>query len=232
MLRARLTFAYAIVIVFGFSSLPATPADEPLTNEQIIQMMKAKMSASLIIKTIESAPSIKFDTSPAALIALKDAGAPDALIEVLLDVNRARGGGGKVSATVHAPEKSDLLRDSKDPDYILRNFRTMFVHASDAQFFDSAQMKGALGACSEFRALGISIVDDRAVADTVLQVSYTFAWDYPFTLKHQNTSVVLLSGKGSGPFSGPAGAASVATHLAKLLKPYRAAAPAPEKKRD
>ena len=55
----------------------------------------------------------------------------------------------------------------------------------------------------------------------MLTVNYTFAWDYPFVLKHQNTSVVLLSGKGVGPFSGPAGANSVAGELAKALKPYR-----------
>jgi len=52
-------------------------------------------------------------------------------------------------------------------------------------------------------------------------VNYTFAWDYPFALRHQNTSVVLLSGKGVGPFSGPAGAISVAGELAKVLRPYR-----------
>ena len=40
------------------------------------------------------------------------------------------------------------------------------------------------------------------------------------TVKHQNTSVVLLTGKGTGPFSGPAGA-SVAAELVKGLKPYR-----------
>ena len=85
------------------------------------------MSTSTIIKTIESAPAIKLDTSPAALIALKKAGADVALIEVLLDVNRARGGGANLSATVHAPEKSDLLRDSKEPDFIVRKgFRTVF----------------------------------------------------------------------------------------------------------
>lgn len=67
----------------------------------------------------------------------------------------------------------------------------------------------------------IAVVDDRSLADTVLEVGYTFAWDYPFSLKHQNTSVVLVSGKGSGPFSGPRGATSVAGELVKLLKPYR-----------
>ena len=66
-----------------------------------------------------------------------------------------------------------------------------------------------------------SVVEDVFV----LTVSYTFAWDYPFTLKHQNTSLMLLSGKGSGAFSGPKGASSVASELVKALKPYRVAPP-------
>jgi hypothetical protein len=87
-----------------------------------------------------------------------------------------------------------------------------------------------------------SLATLASLADVVLNVSYTFAWDYPagsstfemlsgakpllvaFTLKHQNTSVVLLSGKGTGPFSGPAGAPSVAGELVKTLKPFRIAA--------
>jgi hypothetical protein len=48
-------------------------------------------------------------------------------------------------------------------------------------------------------------VEDARVADTVLTVGYTFAWDYPFALRHQNTTMILVSGKGEGPFSGPLG---------------------------
>jgi hypothetical protein len=84
-------------------------------------------------------------------------------------------------------------------------------------------MKAALGKTKGFDGLGITIVDDSALADAVLHVAYTFAWDYPFSLTHQNTTVVLVSGKGSGPFSGPAGAKSVASEFTKLLKPYRTA---------
>jgi hypothetical protein len=116
--------------------------------------------------------------------------------------------------------KSELVR-SKDKNFILSNFRTMCVDARDAKFFGADQMKAALGRNADFVALNIMIVDDRSQADVILEVGYTFAWDYPFSLKHQNTSIVLVSGKGSGPFSGPAGAASVARELAKLLKPYR-----------
>ena len=45
-------------------------------------------------------------------------------------------------------------------------------------------------------------------------------------MKHNlNTCVVLVSGKGSVPFSGPAGATSVASEFAKLLKAYRVTPP-------
>lgn len=124
--------------------------------------------------------------------------------------------------------QSDRLSGSINKEDILRNFRTMYVDAENASFFGNEQMKAALGRNKDFAALNIHIVDDRSVADVILVVGYTFAWDYPFTLRHQNTSLVLLSGKGSGPFSGPAGAASVAKEFSKLARPYRTT---PEKKK-
>jgi hypothetical protein len=125
------------------------------------------------------------------------------------------------SVTRSGPDRSELLANSSDPDVALRSFRTMLVDASRAIYFGTAQMKAALGKNKDFAPLSITIVDDPAVADVVLHVNYTFAWDYPFTIKHQNTSVVLVSGKGSGPLSGPASAESVAKELVKALKPYR-----------
>jgi hypothetical protein len=132
------------------------------------------------------------------------------------------------SLRIGSPELSEQLKDSKGRDSLLRSFRTMYISASGAQFFDDNQLKAAMGTNNDFAALKITIVDSRALADVVLDVGYTFAWDYPFTLKHQNTSVVLLAGKGTGPFSGPAGATSVAKELARQLKPYRTD-PAPTK---
>jgi hypothetical protein len=124
-------------------------------------------------------------------------------------------------AAPDAPEKSDALRSSKDRDFILRNFKTMFVDARQARYFGSDQLKAELGRNKGFAALNIRIVDDPKLADVVLNVGYTFAWDYPFELKHQNTTTILLAGKGLGPFSGPAGAASVANEFVKIAKPYR-----------
>jgi|GEM_PF-1892587 len=129
-----------------------------------------------------------------------------------------------------APDQSDLLKDSKDPVYIVKNFRTMWVDARGAQYFGTDQMKAALGDNKEFRKLNIHIVDDPRVADVLLEVGYTFAWDYPFQLKHQNTTIVLLSGKGVGPFSGSLGAADVARELVNAVKHARKQATQPATK--
>jgi len=124
-------------------------------------------------------------------------------------------------ANSEALDKSELIKSSKDTDFILSNFRTMYVDAREAQYFGSDQIKAELGKNKEFQKLNIHIVDDPRVADVVLKIGYTFAWDYPFELRHQNTTVVLLSGKGIGPFSGPAGATDVARRFTKAMKPWR-----------
>jgi len=124
-------------------------------------------------------------------------------------------------ADPEAPDQSELLKKSHDREFILHNFRTMYVEADDAHYFGSDQMKAALGRNKEFQKLGIRMVDDPRVADVVLKVSYTFAWDYPFELRHQNTTFVLLAGKGVGPFSGPLGAADVARQFVNAAKPWR-----------
>lgn len=127
----------------------------------------------------------------------------------------------QVHANPEAPDQSELLKNSKDREFILRNFRTMYVDAHDARYFSNALMKGALGKNPEFQKLNIRIVDDPSVADAVLRVSYTFAWEYPFELMHRNTTIVLLSGKGEGPFSGPLGAADVARNFMNAAKSWR-----------
>jgi hypothetical protein len=131
-------------------------------------------------------------------------------------------------ANPEAPDQSELLKNAKDSDFIRRNFKTMFVVTKGFDFFDAQQMKAALRRNPDFQKLNIEIVDDRHVADTVLIVTYTFAWDYPFELQHQNTTTVLLAGKGEGPFSGPLGAADVAREFVKAAKPWRVT-PAPKK---
>ena len=231
-MRSTLASLSAILIVAALIGVAFAQGGESLKNDDIVKMVQAQLSTKIIMTTIESAPAVKFDLSPGALVALKTAGVDDQIIETM----QAKAGARKADATPNEaslppPEKSSALATSNDPEFILRNFKTMLVNASHASLFGSDQMKAALRKNKDFEALNITIVDNSAVADVVLEVAYTFAWDYPFSLVHQNTSVVLVSGKGSGPFSGPAGATSVAKELAKLLKPYRLAAPPAARKK-
>jgi hypothetical protein len=210
-----------LVLLLGAAASAQNQPRQTLTNDDIVKMVRAQLSTNIILATMDSA-NVNFDLSPNGLIALKQAGVDDQMIAAMQAKSRVRESGTTTDAVTRtAPEKSEFLATSKDPDYILRNFRTIIVDASHAKYFGNAQMKGALGKNKDFSALKLSLVDDPSVADAILEVGYTYAWDYPFSLKHQNTSLVLISGKGTGPFSGPAGATSVANELVKLLKPYR-----------
>jgi hypothetical protein len=51
----------------------------------------------------------------------------------------------QVHTNPEAPDQSELLKNSKDREFILRNFRTMYVDAHDARYFSNALMKGASG---------------------------------------------------------------------------------------
>lgn len=224
-LICRIGLGLLLVAATSLLAAAQSQGTVPLTNDDVIRMVRAKLSTGVIVTTVQSA-SFDFDLSPSGLIALKDAGVEDRIIEAMQARAQARERGSTTDASTRvAPEKSELLASSKDRDEILRTFKTVLVDARQAKHFSSAQLKAALGRNKDFTALKLTIVDDGAVADTVLEVSYQFAWDFPFSLKHQNTSVVLVSGKGTGPFSGPRGATSVAAELVKVLRPYRAAAP-------
>src|SRR5262245_20512990 len=218
-ITARLVLA--VIVTLNSWTFAQAPTSQALTNEDIVKMVRAQLSPNIIIATFDSA-NFNFDLSAAGLIGLKESGVEDRIIEAMQARVRTHDAGTTTDVSTRAvPEKSELLAASKDPELILRSFKTMLVDASRATYFKTDQMKAALGRNKEFGALKITLVDDPAVADVVLDVSYTFAWDYPFTVRHQNTSVVLVSGKGTGPFSGPHGATSVASELVKLLRPYR-----------
>ncbi len=212
----------ALVICVAASAHAQSVQPGPaLTNDDVVKMVRAQISSHIILTAIEGS-NANFDVSPTGLVGLKEAGVGDEIIQAM-QTRMATKARQSVPDPLpgSAPEKSEPLATAKDAGAVLRTFKTLFVDASGASFFGSQQMKAALGKNKEFAPLRVVIVDDRTLADVVLKVGYTFAWDYPFTLTHQNTTMVLLSGKGSGPLSGPAGAKSVAAEFVKALKPYR-----------
>ena len=68
---------------------PASPSAEPslLTDDTVIRMHKAGLADDLILQTISTQPG-RYDTTPGALIALKQAGLSDGVLSAL--TNKAR----------------------------------------------------------------------------------------------------------------------------------------------
>lgn len=69
-------------------------AQEPLNNDSIIKMVKASLSQDVIVSMVKSQPS-SFVVTPDQLIALKNAGVPDAVVSAM--VNRSVGNGSVAS---------------------------------------------------------------------------------------------------------------------------------------
>ena len=80
------------------STGPVTPV---LTNQDIIKLVKAKISEDLIIQKISTSKT-RFDTSVDGLVALRDAGVDDRLLAVMMNPGTA-GGGGTAPAGTKAP---------------------------------------------------------------------------------------------------------------------------------
>jgi len=79
LIRAFLPFALCI------SSIPAQsrPAQKPLSNDDIIEMSRAGVPQSTIITDIQSTP-VKFDVSPAGIVALHAGGVSEAVLNQMI----------------------------------------------------------------------------------------------------------------------------------------------------
>ncbi len=82
----------------------------PLTNTDIVNMTKQGFEASLILKDIESS-STDFDTSPQALIDLKNAGVDKSVMEAMLSAQAK-----KPSGTVEAVRRTTATADGAASD--------------------------------------------------------------------------------------------------------------------
>jgi hypothetical protein len=97
----RRTVVFFLVVATCLSALP----QKPLTNDDIIKMVKGGLSDDVILLAIESQPS-DFDISAQALIELKQQGASKAVLDKILEVAAANRRGGAPAKTVSTPVQS------------------------------------------------------------------------------------------------------------------------------
>ena len=93
----------AVVLAASLAALagPAlvAVAQETLTNDSIISMVKGGLSEAVVLARVRSGPA-NFDTSTNALLALKKAGVSDKIIEAMVSAPKA---GGATAAAPPAP---------------------------------------------------------------------------------------------------------------------------------
>jgi hypothetical protein len=111
------TWAGLAVILALAASAPARA--ETLTDDSVVAMVKAGLGAETIIAKIRATPNT-FDLSTAQLIALKQAGVPDAVIAAMLNT----------SAPVGVASKAAVI-DSTSPDPQAPHASGIYVLESD-----------------------------------------------------------------------------------------------------
>lgn len=76
---------FAIVVFVASVAMQSSPAvaQETLTNQSVVEMVKAGLAERVIIAKIRTSPT-NFDTSTDALIALKKNGVPEKVIEAIM----------------------------------------------------------------------------------------------------------------------------------------------------
>jgi hypothetical protein len=119
---------------------------------------------------------------------------------------------GPGSAVVHETDPAKLLASSK----------TLYI-TSYSNVFKSVQLLNELRKKREFTDWNMSFVDEREVADLILEVEHVpLTWEFPFSIKHQRTGVVIATGK-IYAWGGGDGAQLMASRVVERLTKLRAA---------
>lgn len=155
-------FVIAQVIVAQETARP----DAPITNKDVLDMVHAGMSTAVVLAKIQNSVC-KFDTSPSALVSLKESGVPD---DVLMEMVRNPGRPAKPVAdltsqpNVPTPEpraREAVAASDNLPEYgdisEIRRMRHVFVVADD---IDSQNLM--INALRQYDGLDVVASPERA----------------------------------------------------------------------
>lgn len=124
------------------------------------------------------------------------------------------------TALMPAGPGSVVVRET-DPGKLLAGSRTLYV-TSDSNLFKPVQLVNELRKRQEFADWNLSFVDEREVADLVLNVEHIpLTWEFPFSIRHQRTGIVVATGK-IYAWGGGDGAQLMAARVVERLTKIRA----------
>lgn len=90
----------------------AHPKSPPITNQDILEMLDAKMSERVILKAIDQASGNDFDVAPKALLTFKKAGASQTLIDKIQEAADKASSSSTGSPTTQSPGDSPPIKAS------------------------------------------------------------------------------------------------------------------------
>src|SRR5579872_749238 len=97
----------------AFMTLAAYAQPKSLSNDDVIQMVKAGFDEQTVIKAIQ-ADMPKFDTSVQGLVALKNAGVPKTVIDAMLDAEARSNSPGPVAQQSTLPPPANATSGKDD----------------------------------------------------------------------------------------------------------------------
>jgi hypothetical protein len=161
-----LVIAFCIPTLALITQAQEGTEQQPVANKEIFEMVKAGLTAELIIAKIKTSPC-DFDTSPSALVSLKEAGVANAvLMEMVCNPHGVQRRAEKLPAPAPTPAES-VARETAQPvsdglpEYghisEMRRMRRVYVVADD---IDSQNL--LVSALSEYEGLQIVRSPDRA----------------------------------------------------------------------
>jgi hypothetical protein len=122
-------FAHCAGLIVALALLIAVPvsaqADKPLTNDDILQMIKAGFDEETVVKAI-AASSTNFDISVGGLLALKQAGVSEQIIKAMLDAE-ARKRSSAAAVTPSALQGAETLKSELISAYLLQGQEKMLL---------------------------------------------------------------------------------------------------------
>jgi hypothetical protein len=130
----------------------------------------------------------------------------------------------KLAAAI--PQSSSAIAGS-DPKQILRNAKTIFIH-SKTSFLTVDTLDRALALQKDWPKLGLTIVQDRRVADLFIEIDRPlFTYVHTFVIVDKKTSIVLDSGKVTA-FDGTIASGRIAKDIVKIFSAVRLPPPTKE----
>ena len=124
------------------------------------------------------------------------------------------------------PGGSELSQpiENRDPIQLLRNFKTIYI-VSKTVWLKPELMQESMYKEPALSAWGLVVVSDPKVADVRLTVDRAiFTWTWTYELVHQNTGIVLGTGKYNA-ISGGAGASKITEAVVGRIAEARGAPP-------